>query len=115
MKNENLNNGERRRKRGKGKETEQGKGRKEGRWTGEKLRKGKQEEKDIVHRERRAINRNKKSRERKMQTELLELSWAWGKKIHENILTQKVSWHCPFSLPMPVSRTLKCIFAILLD
>jgi hypothetical protein len=29
---------------------------KEGRWTGEKLRKGKQEEKDIVHRERRAIN-----------------------------------------------------------
>ncbi len=40
VKNENLNNGERRRKRGKGNETEQGKGRKEGRWTGEKLRKG---------------------------------------------------------------------------
>ncbi len=50
------------------------------------MRKGKQEEKDFVHRERRAINRNKKRRKREMLTELLE------RKFMENNLVELSLW-----------------------
>ncbi len=33
---------------------------------------------------------------KKFEMNLMLFSWAWGKVIHEKILKQKISWHCPF-------------------